>query len=191
MAGTEYAWELVGGHLVLDWLNTRSWRRDPARDHERLPDLAAFESWRAAVGQAHGVRVPGLAGPGELTSIRTVRDDVLGWLDSGGEGGVRHREALAAAIARARPEGLPTEWRAAPDGPQPALDTLVLATDALLRSPEAARIRQCGLHECGWYFLDTTRNHSRRWCTPDECGNLARVRRYTARRSDAVHDRPQ
>ncbi|MEU7875254.1 CGNR zinc finger domain-containing protein [Dactylosporangium sp. NPDC049140] len=31
-------------------------------------------------------------------------------------------------------------------------------------------------------FLDTTRNHSRRWCDPDHCGNRARVRAYSRRR---------
>ncbi|MGW5559426.1 CGNR zinc finger domain-containing protein [Micromonospora sp. NPDC003944] len=34
---------------------------------------------------------------------------------------------------------------------------------------------------CGWLFLDSTRNHSRRWCDPLDCGNRARVRAYVQR----------
>lgn len=180
-----YAWELVGGHLVLDWLNTRSWRRDPTRDHERLPDVEAFDRWRAEVSRLHAVDVPA-SEQDELVAIREVRDDVLALLDARAERpkALRFRDALAGAIGRSDlASGPPAAWHAPSDSRRPALDTLVLAADVLLRSDAAARIRQCGLHECGWYFLDTTRNRSRRWCTPDECGNLARVRRYSARRS--------
>ncbi|MBV8733872.1 MAG: CGNR zinc finger domain-containing protein [Solirubrobacterales bacterium] len=30
-------------------------------------------------------------------------------------------------------------------------------------------------------FLDSTRNHSRRWCSSGDCGNRARARRHYAR----------
>jgi hypothetical protein len=57
-------------------------------------------------------------------------------------------------------------------------------TDAasLLTSKEALRrIAMC--KECQWLFLDTTRNHSRRWCDPADCGNRARQRRHYRRHS--------
>jgi predicted RNA-binding Zn ribbon-like protein len=38
-------------------------------------------------------------------------------------------------------------------------------------------VKQCAGEGCGWLFLDTSRNHLRRWCTMDECGNRAKMRR--------------
>jgi predicted RNA-binding Zn ribbon-like protein len=52
----------------------------------------------------------------------------------------------------------------------------------LLLSPDHANVRECPGHECGWLFLDTTKNHSRRWCDSADCGNKARVRAYAERK---------
>ena len=52
---------------------------------------------------------------------------------------------------------------------------------ALLRNrPE--RIRRCHAEGCVLWFLDTTRNGTRRWCSMDLCGNRSKVRRHRARR---------
>ena len=51
----------------------------------------------------------------------------------------------------------------------------------LLTSGELSKLRQCGGEECGWMFLDTSRNHSRQWCDMRDCGNRAKVRRFRAR----------
>jgi len=48
----------------------------------------------------------------------------------------------------------------------------------LLTSAELARVRQCAGPECGWMFLDTSRNHRRQWCDMRDCGNRAKVRRW-------------
>jgi predicted RNA-binding Zn ribbon-like protein len=42
-------------------------------------------------------------------------------------------------------------------------------------------VRACG--GCGWLFLDTSKNHSRRWCSMDACGNQAKARRHYRRRT--------
>src|SRR5438046_1025129 len=34
---------------------------------------------------------------------------------------------------------------------------------------------------CAWLFLDSTRNHSRRFCSMKECGNRAKQRRHYRR----------
>jgi predicted RNA-binding Zn ribbon-like protein len=34
---------------------------------------------------------------------------------------------------------------------------------------------------CAWLFLDSTRNHSRRFCSMKECGNRAKQRRHYQR----------
>jgi predicted RNA-binding Zn ribbon-like protein len=48
----------------------------------------------------------------------------------------------------------------------------------LLTSPDLAKLRLCSGDECGWMFLDTSRNHQRRWCDMKDCGNRAKVRRF-------------
>ncbi len=55
----------------------------------------------------------------------------------------------------------------------------------LLTSGDLARVRQCGGENCGWLFLDTSRNKSRHWCDMKDCGNLAKVRRFRRRRQEA------
>jgi predicted RNA-binding Zn ribbon-like protein len=55
----------------------------------------------------------------------------------------------------------------------------------LLLSSDRENVRECPGHECGWLFLDTTRNHSRRWCDSADCGNKARVRAYSNRKREA------
>ena len=55
------------------------------------------------------------------------------------------------------------------------------AAAALLTSDQLARVRQCPGESCGWLFLDTSRNHSRQWCEMNDCGNLAKVRRFRER----------
>lgn len=53
----------------------------------------------------------------------------------------------------------------------------------LLVSRELAKVRECANEEegCGWLFMDTTKNHSRRWCEMRSCGNRAKARRYYER----------
>ncbi|MBU2667134.1 CGNR zinc finger domain-containing protein [Actinoplanes bogorensis] len=61
---------------------------------------------------------------------------------------------------------------------------LALAVADLL-DRDRPELRRCDGDGCGWLFLDTTRNHSRRWCDPADCGNRARVRAYTRRQQAA------
>ena len=52
----------------------------------------------------------------------------------------------------------------------------------LLTSENIHRIGQCADDRgCGWLFLDTSKNHSRRWCDINDCGNRAKQRRYQKR----------
>jgi predicted RNA-binding Zn ribbon-like protein len=51
----------------------------------------------------------------------------------------------------------------------------------LLTCGDLGRLRRCRGGECGWMFLDTSRNHGRKWCDMKDCGNLAKVRRFRQR----------
>jgi predicted RNA-binding Zn ribbon-like protein len=71
------------------------------------------------------------------------------------------------------------------DGSRGALDRMlwVITQSAaeLLTADELSKVRECGGEDCGWLFLDTSRNHSRQWCDMQDCGNLAKVRRFRTR----------
>ncbi|MBE3063935.1 MAG: CGNR zinc finger domain-containing protein [Spirochaetes bacterium] len=66
--------------------------------------------------------------------------------------------------------------------------TLRLAKRAadLLAGLDRARLKICGNPECGWLFLDTTRNGSRRWCDMAACGNRAKAKRFYSKRKLAA-----
>lgn len=59
------------------------------------------------------------------------------------------------------------------------------AAAALLASSDVALVRACSSPTCQWLFLDTSKNHHRRWCSMKQCGNRAKVRRFYARKKTA------
>ncbi|MDA4125472.1 MAG: ABATE domain-containing protein [Thaumarchaeota archaeon] len=50
----------------------------------------------------------------------------------------------------------------------------------LLTSEDLARVRECANEEegCGSLFLDSSKSHTKKWCSMDSCGNRAKVRAY-------------
>lgn len=56
----------------------------------------------------------------------------------------------------------------------------------LLTSDELHAVRVCAAEDCGWLFLDTSKNHSRHWCNMKSCGNRAKVRRHNERKKQAT-----
>jgi predicted RNA-binding Zn ribbon-like protein len=61
---------------------------------------------------------------------------------------------------------------------------LAQATADLLLSEDASRIRSCAAVTCRWLFLDTSKNHTRRWCNMKICGNRMKAHRYHYRNSE-------
>jgi predicted RNA-binding Zn ribbon-like protein len=92
---------------------------------------------------------------------------------------------LAGLLAKSRlgwrGDGLDWQWA----GGARALDRMLLAVvrDAadLLTSGQLDRVGQCADPRCGWLFLDTSRNRSRRWCSMAYCGNRAKAKRHYQR----------
>lgn len=73
-----------------------------------------------------------------------------------------------------------------PDGLGDALAARLVGAVArsaadLLTSGELERVKVCDAHDCGWFFVDLSRNRSRRWCDMAGCGNRDKARRYRAR----------
>jgi predicted RNA-binding Zn ribbon-like protein len=55
------------------------------------------------------------------------------------------------------------------------------AAGRLVLSSRLTRIRSCAAGDCGWWFVDDTKNHSRRWCDMKSCGNREKVRRFRSK----------
>jgi predicted RNA-binding Zn ribbon-like protein len=56
------------------------------------------------------------------------------------------------------------------------------AAGELLTSERGNRVRRCEDDRgCGYLFIDQTKNHSRRWCSMESCGNRAKARRHYSR----------
>lgn len=56
------------------------------------------------------------------------------------------------------------------------------AAAELLTSLNGRWLKRCMNPRCGWFFLDTSKNHSRRWCEMSACGGRDKARRYYARK---------
>lgn len=115
---------------------------------------------------------------------RLFKSMLHGWKPDAADLDVLHREL---AIARAHERlvhhrgGFAWSFEDLPDALDRILWPVARSAAELLCSAELAKLRQCRSEECGWLFLDTTRNHSRSWCDMNDCGNLDKVRRFRQR----------
>lgn len=94
---------------------------------------------------------------------------------------------LAAALpyleVQPHPPGYRWEWGARADTLAAVLRPIVLSAANLLTSTQLDRVKQCEDDRgCGFLFIDTSKNRSRRWCSMESCGNRAKVQRHRQRR---------
>lgn len=164
---------IVGGDPALDLVNTLGDDRVP----DPLQDDAAFAAWTERIGV-------GRPQPGDHVEARALRalvDGVFRPLANDQEpprGALSELAARAgAALERARLDR--TGDRFAPVWEDDPLSALAVSALDLLRSGPLDRLKAC--EGCPWLFLDTSRNHSRRWCSMDDCGARVKMRRYRAR----------
>lgn len=173
-------YKLIGGSLALDFANLVSYR-DTARAHDWLMPPENVRAWATACGL-------GAVVDADIAAARDLRECVarvfLALVDSEVPADadiqvlsnlVRERWSRR-ELTFSRESGVAV-WR----DEHPTL-AAIIAEDAvrLLTSREALdRLAACD--DCRWLFLDTTRNHSRRWCDPADCGNRARQRAHYRR----------
>lgn len=178
-----------GGHLALDFLNTVA-----SPDGERDDVLSApmgLLAWLEGAGLA---ATPDLAllmaSPPEArlllahaTRLRTAVAQMVHAFVAGASASplalMEVNRILAERTAGLRLESNPAGYR--------LMGTSVSARSAGLLSPvaEAAarllidadptRVRRCDAPGCSLWFLDTSRNGRRRWCSMARCGNRAKV----------------
>ncbi|TDC50984.1 hypothetical protein E1212_13665 [Jiangella ureilytica] len=177
-------YKLVGGAPALDFANLVSYR-GTSREHDWLLPPSNLAAWVAAVGLEVDLEaVDDVAGLREVLArvFLAVADAT-----TPAAADVARIGALAGSAGAGRRLVFePGEPAARWAGPVRSLP-VALARDAaeLLTSAQTLR-RVTACDECRWVFLDTTRNHSRRWCDPADCGNRSRQRRHYQRRRTAL-----
>ena len=199
-AGPKLFFEFIGGNPCLDFANTVN-HRTGDQPEELLIDYSHLLRWgeeaRVITNKtAEGLRVAGQEAPGRARS--TLRNAIA------------LRDALYdvfAAVARQRtaPEAQLAVLNAAVHDalhhnqivygnrrfswewvrPEHSLDSMLWpvarAAMDLLTSGELSYVRLCAAESCAWLFLDTTKNHRRRWCEMKTCGNRAKAKTYYER----------
>jgi predicted RNA-binding Zn ribbon-like protein len=88
-------------------------------------------------------------------------------------------EAIAHGELVATDDGFEWSWERYEGLDQPLWPVAHAALELMTDGP-LDRVKTCG--RCRWLFLDTTKNHSRRWCSTEGCGTDVKKERYVARR---------
>jgi predicted RNA-binding Zn ribbon-like protein len=92
------------------------------------------------------------------------------------------RKITSGAEVSRSAEGYAWKWNINPAALDSLLAPIALSAAELLVSNERTRVGQCADDRgCGWLFLDTSKNHTRRWCDAGDCGNRARQLRFQKR----------
>jgi predicted RNA-binding Zn ribbon-like protein len=189
-----------GGHLALDFANTAEWHasQEPLERLQEYGDLldwsdqaatleaAALRSFKekaaASPRQAEKAYQEALALREALYRIfsaiaagETPADDDLATLT----------QVLAASVEHGRlepvKEGYRWTWPVGDELEGPLWPVVRAALD-LLQGEQLDRVGECADDRgCGYLFLDTSRNHSRRWCSMESCGNRAKARSHYQR----------
>jgi predicted RNA-binding Zn ribbon-like protein len=196
--------DFVGGHVVLDFINTVTGRNGRPRDW--IPNAVALADWAAAshlLPKATCARLKHRARryPAEasraLQSARELRELLFGvltrvmgdetpsqpdltwlhhrWCRSVGRHVLRHVDG---SIRLDRPNTATTLDAIA--------DELVIRAVELVRALPAPRLRMCSGPNCAWLFLDTSKAGRRRWCDMAVCGNDAKAKRFYVARKQRV-----
>jgi predicted RNA-binding Zn ribbon-like protein len=190
--------QLVGGHPALDLVNTLDWRfRDNAPEEllASYGDLVDFaeQSQTLKPKQARQLKRDAnlFAANRALEQVRDLREALADLIYSGLDGrnassaSMRTLEKfLQAARAQTRlvrqGSRLKWDWAGAETMPEFPLWVLARSASRLMLSENVARVRACANAECRWLFLDTSKNHTRRWCDMKVCGNRMKARRFKA-----------
>ncbi|WP_433672326.1 CGNR zinc finger domain-containing protein [Nocardia sp. CA-136227] len=171
----------LGEPPALDLLNTRWIAQTGPRD--LLTDVAGARQWLAD----NDLDVP--ADEDTLNALIAARDAILRVAKADSADDPHIADDLNAVLAHGRIRRALTAAGPAdvPEVADPAWLPAWLAADNLLHllasSPE--RIKQCAHPHCVLWFLDTSKNGTRRWHSMAACGNRAKATRHYAKKTQS------
>jgi predicted RNA-binding Zn ribbon-like protein len=195
--------ELIGGDPALDLVNTLDWRfREEPPPEELLRDyfdVVRFSAQSGLLSDALARRMIRNVSPGKakqvVDAVRELREAAARVFyaalkgDSLSVPSVKLLEGYFRDAHESQQlvwDGEKLAWRFSQSPVQSAalielpLWMLSLRVEALMTSGEMQMLRACGNDECQWLFLDTSKNHTRRWCDMKICGNRMKARRFKA-----------
>jgi len=178
------------------------WERaeDVPGAHERFNDYRALLRWflrkrQVTVSEAKALLRAARARPEEAEAVRRraigLRETLYHVFRRLVEGAPDPRDVAAlnawlpAGMARRRlaysEDRVTWESCAPADELERPLWPVVWSAVELLTAGPLDRVRECDNDPCGWLFVDSSRNRSRRWCDMRDCGNRVKARRHYAR----------
>jgi predicted RNA-binding Zn ribbon-like protein len=194
--------QLVAGHLALDFANTLDYRYDPERLVDLIPTYERFLAFAVQTGVIAGNQARKLlaetsehnAGQA-LKEVIELREAVYFLFQSVAVNQSPPRSHLQTFNRFLSETRIPEIiiWnhfdflrtcRDLVDTPKGPLWPIVDSAASLLTSSDRNHIRECGEKSCRWLFLDRSKNHSRRWCDMKLCGNRSKARQFYARKRD-------
>jgi len=189
----------VGGDPALDLVNTVDWTsRGPEQERLLEPrDLVRWAEGAEILQRGQADRLTRAMGrhPREAERAleqarlaRRVLHDLFAAVASGQAADTelaRFNRLLSGAldrvvVVRTGPRGRPGfawDWKELAERPEAVLAPVLWSAARLLTSPEVARVRVCGSVDCGWMYVDRSRNGLRRWCQMRTCGTMEKTRR--------------
>jgi predicted RNA-binding Zn ribbon-like protein len=192
--------ELIGGRLCLDFANTVGWHGSN-HPQERLNSYSDLISWSKHVGilpdneaqqLIHEAKLHSKEARAVLKRAITLRESIYRIFSAIADGLSPENRDLA-TLNTELSEAM-AHLRIAPtsDGFAWIFDTkgnmlhqmlwpITRSAADLLTSKETNRVGKCSAKDCGWLFMDVSRNRTRRWCDMKSCGNRAKARRYYER----------
>jgi predicted RNA-binding Zn ribbon-like protein len=204
VAAHRHQFKLWGGHPALDFVNTvRDWTAERPQDYlGEFGDAVRFGETAGLLNRADAALLRNRNSRKELKRLRELRlllkgvfEQWIAGLAPSGEDLQRlsadfaeaARQARLIVTTRARGSRLPPARREVPTegvGDAVLRFRIVEAAVALIVSDQILRLKSCPT--CGWFFLDTSKNGSRRWCSMGACGSIAKARSYYRRRKAAA-----
>ena len=200
-ASTSKGFEFNSGRLCLDFANTV--RARPLSDRiESISTYADLLAWArqstiltpgeaASVGEkAH--QQPGAAADA-LAQTLCLREAIYGLFSALAAGLLPPapdlrtlnraigRAMSRAGVARSSRGGFEWGWPESTLGLDRIAWWVARSAAELLTSSDLTGVRECAGYDCGWLFMDGTKNRSRRWCDMSTCGNRAKGRRHYER----------
>ncbi len=191
-------YERIAGNLALDFANTMGGGREiaPLEYLKSYAHLAAWAVFCELISQATARRLIDQAQTKQNAATEvlhravSLREAIYRVVTASDHRGVPKNEDLFLisreyqfAIGRAKivdsKSGFSWQWpESKTDLDQMLWPVAKAAAELLTSNPHIEFLRECAADSCTWVFLDTSKNHKRRWCDMRDCGNREKMKRF-------------
>jgi predicted RNA-binding Zn ribbon-like protein len=185
--------EILGSAWCLDFVNTVNSRADPEDDY--LVEYTDLVDWAVRAGllpaaraswlysQARRDPVPAENALQKALQLRELLYQIFSKVARQMDPAPGEMHGFVNAYAQAISLGALVRDRDHFDidwADEPGFDGLlwpvIYSAGQILLSAELRQVKECP--NCGWLFLDRSKNQSRRWCSMNTCGARDKMRRY-------------